>query len=86
MGILSVVQSNREFYHTCRIKVSLSHSFSFCALEGHRLSLGFSKKESESNDILIQFVEFSNVENSDRISNVTQSNMYKYRCGNNGVS
>ena len=34
----------------------------------------YSKKELESNDILIHFVEFSNVHNSDRISNVTQSN------------
>ena len=30
----------------------------------------FSKKESESNIVLIHFVEFSNVHNSDRSSNV----------------
>ena len=51
------------------------HSLSFCAEEGHPLSLRYSKKEFESNDILIHFVEFSNVHNSDRISNVTQSNI-----------
>ena len=50
--------------------------FGFCAEEGHQLSPGYSKRESESNDILIHFVEFSNVHNSDRNnSNVTQSNL-----------
>ena len=35
-------------------------------------------EESESNDILLQFVEFSNVHNSDRSFNATRSNlMYK---------
>ena len=51
------------------------HSLGFCAEEGHPVSLRYSKKEFESNDILIHFVEFSNVHNSDRISNVTQSNL-----------
>ena len=51
------------------------HSLGFCAEEGHPLSLRYSKKEVESKDILIHFVEFSNVHNSDRISNVTQSNL-----------
>ena len=32
----------------------------------------YSKKESESNNILIPFVEFSNAHNRDRSSNVTQ--------------
>ena len=34
-----------------------------------------SKKESGSNDTLLHFVEFSNVYNSDRSSNATQSNL-----------
>ena len=51
------------------------HSFGFCGEEGHPLSFSYSKKESESNDILIHFVEFSNVHNSDRISNVVQWNL-----------
>ena len=34
---------------------------------------GHSKKESESNDILLHFVEFSNVHQRDRRSNVTRS-------------
>ena len=42
----------------------------------------YSKKESESNDVLMQFEELSNVHNSDRRSNTTRSNvlynMYKY--------
>ena len=50
------------------------HSFGFCAEEGHRLRRINSNKESESNDILIHFIEFSNVHNSDRSSSVTQSN------------
>ena len=33
------------------------------------------RKESESNDILLHFVEYSNVHNSDRRSNATQSNV-----------
>ena len=33
----------------------------------------YSEKESQSNDILLQFVEFSNVHNSDRSSNATRS-------------
>ena len=34
----------------------------------------YSQKESQSNDILLQFVEFSNIHNSDRSSNATRSN------------
>ena len=34
----------------------------------------YSEKESQSNDILLQFVEFSNVHNSDRSSNAIRSN------------
>ena len=34
----------------------------------------YSEKESQSNDISQQFVEFSNVHNSDRSSNATRSN------------
>ena len=38
----------------------------------------YSKKESESNDVLMQFEELSNVHNSDRRSNATRSNvLYK---------
>ena len=35
----------------------------------------YSGKESKSNDVMIQFVEFSNVHNSDRTSNATRSNL-----------
>ena len=35
----------------------------------------YSKKESESNDILLHFIEFSNVHNSDRSSKATRSNL-----------
>ena len=35
----------------------------------------YSKKECESNDISVHFVEFSNVHNCDRISNATLSNL-----------
>ena len=34
----------------------------------------YSEKESQSNDTLLHFVEFSNVHNSDRSSNAIQSN------------
>ena len=37
--------------------------------------LSFSKKESESNDILLHFVEFSSVHNSERSSNATRLNL-----------
>ena len=35
----------------------------------------YSRKESESNDTLIHFEEFSNVQNSDRSFNATRSNL-----------
>ena len=35
----------------------------------------YSGKESESNDVMMQFEEFSNVHNSDRTSNSTRSNL-----------
>ena len=35
----------------------------------------YSEKESQSNDTLLHFVEFSNVYNSDRSSNATRSNL-----------
>ena len=38
----------------------------------------YSKKESESNDVVMHFKEFSNVHNSNRSSNATRSNvLYK---------
>ena len=40
----------------------------------------YSKKESKSNNILLQFVEFSNVHNSDRNSNATRSNIFIQKC------
>ena len=52
------------------------HSSGFRADEGHWLSLSYSKKESESNDILIYFVEFSNLYDSGtRSFNITQSSL-----------
>ena len=35
----------------------------------------YSEKESQSNDTLLHFVEFSNEHNSDRSSNATRSNL-----------
>ena len=35
----------------------------------------YSGKDSQSNDTLLHFVEFSNVHNSDRSSNATRSNL-----------
>ena len=35
----------------------------------------YSEKESQSNDTLLHFVEFSNVHNSDRSFNATRSNL-----------
>ena len=35
----------------------------------------YSGKESESNDVMMQSEEFSNVHNSDRNSNATRSNL-----------
>ena len=37
--------------------------------------LNLPEKESESNDTLLHFVEFSNVHNCDRSSNATRSNL-----------
>ena len=44
------------------------------AQESHR-PFSYSEKESQSNDTLLHFVEFSNVYNSDRSSNATRSNL-----------
>ena len=38
-------------------------------------AFSYSGKESESNDIMMQFEEFSKVHNSDRTSNVIRSNL-----------
>ena len=35
----------------------------------------YSRSESESNDVMMQFEELSNVHNSDRTSNATRSNL-----------
>ena len=45
---------------------------SICDLYG---PFSYSEKESQSNDTLLHFVEFSNVYNSDRSSNATRSNL-----------
>ena len=37
--------------------------------------LAMLRKESESNDVMMQLKEFSNVHNSDRTSNATRSNL-----------
>ena len=39
------------------------------------LPFSYSGKESESNDVMMQFEEFSNVHNGDRASNATRSNL-----------
>ena len=46
----------------------------------------FSEKESQSNDTLLHFVEFSNVHNSDRSSNATQSKLVYKKYENNARS
>ena len=45
----------------------------FCS--GCNRPFSYSEKESQSNDTLLHFVEFSNVHNSDRSSNATRSNL-----------
>ena len=40
-----------------------------------KIPFSYSGKESESNDVMMQFEEFSNVHNSDRTSNATRSNL-----------
>ena len=42
---------------------------------GNNRPFSYSEKESQSNDTLLHFVEFSNVHNSDRSSNATRSNL-----------
>ena len=43
--------------------------------EGKTNIFSYSENECGSNDISLQFVEFSNVHNSDRSSNATLSNL-----------
>ena len=49
-------------------------AFLFCFAEQRNRPFSYSEKESQSNDTLLHFVEFSNVHNSDRSSNATRSN------------
>ena len=46
----------------------------------------YSEKESQSNDTLLHFVEVSNVQNSDRSSNATRSNLVYKMYKNNARS
>ena len=47
-----------------------------CALlPSHNRPFSYSEKESQSNDTLLHFVEFSNVHNCERSSNATRSNL-----------
>ena len=55
---------HRPWYKQSRGTVFLSASRPF----------SYSEKESQSNDTLLHFVEFSNVHNCDRSSNATRSN------------
>ena len=55
--------TNSAKENTFKKQVSLNKEFSH------------STKDSDSNDILMLFVEFSNVDNNDRSSKATQSNL-----------
>ena len=74
-SILKILLDPDSFVEELKVLLSLNkertdywlaiiHSCGFCAEEGQRLGLSCSKIESESKDILIQFIEFSNVHNS----------------------
>ena len=54
--------------------VVLSYEKHFFGLKPNR-PFSYSEKESQSNDTLLHFVEFSNAHNSDRSSNATRSNL-----------
>ena len=45
------------------------------SFEGPHRSFSYSRKESESNDVMMHFEEFSNVHNNERTSNATRSNL-----------
>ena len=55
-------------------KVAFSQSNSICSEVDNR-PFSYSGKDSESNDVMMQFEEFSNVHNSGRTSNATRSNL-----------
>ena len=46
----------------------------------------YSEKESQSNDTLLHFVDFSNVHNCDKSSNATRSNLVNNMYKNNARS
>ena len=54
---------------------SRCHASSLLAFPQYGRPFSYSGKESESNDIMLQLEEFSNVHNSDRTSNTTRNNL-----------
>ena len=75
--LLSLYEESTNYW------MPIIHSFGCCAEEGHQLGLSCSKKESESNDILIctMVIEFPT-----SLNRTFHMKMYKYRSENNWVS
>ena len=70
IGVLNL----NGIYHLALLKdVHLSINISAYIINNRPFS--YTEKESQSNDTLLHFVEFSNVHNCDRNSNATRSNL-----------
>ena len=59
---------------SCAQRDAVSH-FAKPLTSGNNRPFSSSEKESQSNDTLLHFVDFSNVDNCDRSSNATRSNL-----------
>ena len=60
-----------DYLYSCRFN---NFPSSYWFILYHR-PFNYSRKESESNDVIMQFEEFSNMHNSDGASNATRSNL-----------
>ena len=60
---------------SCNINQLVRHALYDSNTKHINRPFSYSGKESESNDVMMQFEEFSNVHNSDRTSNATRSNL-----------
>ena len=61
-------EQTNDFY----LSLSIDLDWTYCM---HNRPFSYSGKESESNDVVMQLEEFSNVHNGDRSSNATRSSL-----------
>ena len=69
------ISTRRKYVEPRKVERTYTTIRSSTFFRGNNRPFSYSEKESQSNDTLLHFVEFSNVHNSDRNSNATRSNL-----------